>query len=402
MRRWMGYLIAVAVVVGATGLAVLLVSLAPEPETREPPSQIPYADTALVVAADRPIPVRGAGTVRPSAEVEIAPQVSGRVVWVDPGFVSGRTVESGQPLFRLEEADYEHRVLETEAAVAARQVTLLEAHEEATIAHQTYQLFKQRRPADAARTANPLTLRVPQLKAAKAALEREKALLARAKLALSRTQVVAPFDGIVRHESVAVGQLLAAGQSVGSVFSSDAVEVVVSLSDADATLIPRLWETGSGAAPVTAQVFAEYADVAYAWQGFVAGADASLDAQTRTIDVIVRVPTPFAVPQTNSDPGRLTIPPLLVGKFVDVTIDGLAPDRYFKTSRTALQAGNEVWTVRDDGTVGIVPVHVLQRTDDEIYVTGALEDGRRVVVGGIRFATEGMAIRTDEAEGLRG
>lgn len=402
MRRWTGYLIAVAVVVGATGLAVLLVSLAPEPETREPTSRIPYADTALVVASDRPIPVRGAGTVRPSAEADIASQVSGRVVWVDPGFVSGRAVESGQPLFRLEEADYEHRVREAEAAAAARQVALLEAWEEATIARHAYQLFKQKRPDGAAGEANPLTLRLPQLKAAKAALEREEALLAQAKLALSRTRVAAPFDGIVRHETVAVGQLLAAGQSVGSVFSSDAAEVVVSLSDADATLIPRLWETGPGAAQVRARVVAEYADVVYAWQGHVAGADASLDAQTRTIDVIVRVPTPFGSPQANTDPGHLTIPPLLVGKFVDVTIDGLAPDRYFKTSRAALQAGNEVWTVRDDGTVGIVPVRVLQRTDDEIYVTGALEDGRRVVVGGIRFATEGMAVRTGKAQGVRG
>ena len=47
----------------------------------------------------------------------------------------------------------------------------------------------------------------------------------------------------------------------------------------------------------------------------------------------------------------------------------------------------------------IVPVRILQRIDDEIYVTGELEDGQPAIVGGIRFATDGMSVRTGGATG---
>ena len=82
-----------------------------------------------------------------------------------------------------------------------------------------------------------------------------------------------------------------------------------------------------------------------------------------------------------------------MGKFVDIEIQGLTPDQYFRVRRSALRPGDEVWAVRD-GALTIVPVRVLQRADDDVYLTGALRAGQPVVVGGIEIATEGMAVRT--------
>ena len=364
MRRIIRILVAVGIIAGSVALAVLLVSLAPEPERIEPPSPLPFVTTALVTAGSGPIPVFGAGTVRPSAEIDIAPQVGGSVVWVDPAFRSGGRIEAGQTMFRIEEADYVNRLKEAEAG--------------------------------------PLTLREPQLAAARAALARDEARVADANLALARTRVNAPFDGYVRDESVDVGQLVAPGQPVGRLFAADAVEVVVPLSDANAALVPGLWaiRAGDDTQGVAARVIAEYGDTRYVWDGFVDRAEASLDEQTRTIDVIVRVPNPFAagVPL-----GAATAidgsPPLLVGKFVDVEIQGLAPQSYFRVRRAALQPGNEVWTVDDNGAVTIVPVRALQRGDDEVYVTGTLQDGQAAITGGIQFATNGLLVRTGAAPG---
>ena len=86
-------------------------------------------------------------------------------------------------------------------------------------------------------------------------------------------------------------------------------------------------------------------------------------------------------------------PPLHVGKFVEVRIEGIIPDRYFILRRSALRPGNEIWAVRDDTLLTIVPVRVLQRSDDKVFVTGTLEAGQAVVIGGIQVATEGMAVR---------
>lgn len=397
MSRRTGFLIAGAIVLGAIALAVLLVSLKPDPEHSEPPPRTPFVETAGVTAGSGAIPVRGAGIVKPSAEIDLAPQVGGRVVWVDPGFRSGGRVEAGQVMFRIDEADYLYRVREAEAALAARKVALLEAREAADIARDEYARFSARQTqAEGSGAPNPLTVRQPQLEAARAALGREEARLAQANLELARTGVKAPFEGIVREEWVDTGQVVAANQPVGKLFSTDAVEVVVPLTDADVALIPGLWDDASdnGAQRAAARVFATYGDVRTSWPGFVDRAEASLDEETRTIHVIVRVPDPF-----ETDGSR---PPLLVGKFAEVDIEGLAPERYFRIRRSALQPGDEVWSVRRNGTVRIVPVRVLQRLDDEVFATGALDPAERAIVGGIRFATDGMAVRvSDSANGGR-
>ena len=400
MGRGKGFLVAAAIIVGAAALAALLVSLAPEPESRDPPTAVPYVETARVIAGTAAIPVFGAGTVRPRSEIDVAPQVGGRVVWVNPAFQSGRRVDAGATLFRIEEEDYVYRLREAEATLAAREAEFLEAFEEAAIAQSEYERYAARQP-DATDGASPLTLREPQLNAARAALERDQAKVAAAALALARTQVRAPFDGFVRAETVGQGQLVSAGQAVGRLFAADAVEVVVPVSDAEAALIPNLWETPrdedvAGArerAPV--QVIAEYGESRFAWRGHVDRAEASLDDKTRTIDVIVEVPDPFT-PGTpiGSNTGLDGRPPLLVGKFVAVEVRGRAPSDYFRLPRAALQPGNQIWTVADDDTVRIVSVNVLQRSNDEAYVTGALADGLAVIVGGLQFATDGMAVRT--------
>ena len=399
MSRIRSFILAGAIIVVSVALAAFLVSLAPEPARTDPPPQTPFAQTGLVAAGSGPIPVSGSGTVRPSAEIDVAPQVGGRIVWVDPGFQSGGRVEAGRTIFRIEEADYRYRVKEAEANLAARRVALLEEEERAAIARDQYELYSNRQGGAASPPpANPLTLREPQLQAARAALKREEARLAEANLALLRTRVTAPFDGFVREESVDVGQFVAAGQSVGRIFAADAVEVVVPLSDADAALIPHLWKLKPGDEDrrVAARVVTRYGGGSHARDGYVDRGETSLDRQTRTIDVIVRVPDPFAASGPAARSGiHGSIPPLLVGAFVEVEIEGMALDSYFKMPRAALRPGNLVWLVDGDGVVSIVPVRVLQRADDEVFVTGDLGHGKAAITGGILFATEGMRVQTE-------
>lgn len=391
MSRRKSFMLAAGILLGSVAIAVIMVQLRPEPPLREPPSRVPFVTTATAVPGEGAIPVYGAGTVRPRAEIDVSAQINGKVAWVSPSFQGGGRVREGDTLFRIDDADYRNRVRQAQANVAAGQVALLQAEEDARIAREEYELFRKRQPDAASGTANPLTLREPQLAAARAALARDSAALADADLALSRTAVLAPFTGIVRNESVDLGQFVAAGQGVGRLYASDAVEVVVPLSDAEAALIPDLWglRAGDGYRRVLAIVSAEYGEQNHEREGYVDRAEAALDEQTRTIDVVVRVRRPFSG----------TGPPLLVGQFVEVRIEGVAPDRYFTIPRAALRTGNEVWALRANNTVTIVPVQVLQRSDEIVYVTGSLEAEQAVVVSGIQIATDGMIVRTGGSDG---
>ena len=413
MGRLPSSVVVVAILGGSLALAGYLISMRPEPERREPSPRAPIAIVEPVTVGAGVIPVLGAGTVRPRAEVDVAAGVSGRVVWVAPSFQSGGRIGEGQAIFRIDDAEYRNRVEQARADVAVQQVELLRVREEARIARAQYEAFRRRRAGgDPAVDAGPLAFWQPQLEAARAVLARHEATLAEAELMLSRTEIRAPFDGVVRGESLDAGQFVTAGQGVGRLYASDAVDIVVPLPDAAAALLPDLWGLRAGEEDrrIPARVVAEYGGGRYTWRGYVDRVETALDEQTRTLDVIVRVPSPFAggAPAGDGDGdagsgaaagiGTHGGPPLLVGMFVDVEIEGVAPVEYFKVRRSALRPGNEVWEVRD-GAVTIVPVRVLQRADDEVYVTGALEGGAAVVVGGIRIASEGMAVRTEAGGG---
>ena len=389
------------IMIGAFGVAWVMIMLRPEPPRRptEPESPIVFVET--VVAGSGPIPVFGSGTVRPRWEIDVAPEVGGKIVAVSPNLQSGGQVSAGEVLVRIDPADYENRVQQAEADVAAQRVSLLQAEEEAIIARAEYEQFRAResRRGNGVEPPSPLVLREPQLQAARAALARAEAQLRDAELALSRTEVTSPFDGRVRNEVADVGRIVAPRQSLGQIYASDAMEVVVPVSDDDAYLIPNLWslQTGDDDRSIPAAVTIEYGARRFLWEGYVDRVETALDEQSRTIDVIIRVPDPFSEGQAvDGDSETGAAPPLLVGQFAQVAIDGLELAEYFILPRRALRRGNEVWTIAADGRTQIVPVDVLQETDEQLYILGDLTDGQLVIVAGINVATNGMVVRVND------
>ena len=392
------------ILIGVVGVAGVMIGVRPEPPRRPAEPESPIVSVEAVVAGSGPILVFGGGTVRPRWEIDVTPEVGGKIVAVSANLQSGGHVSAGEVLIRIDPADYENRVRQAEADVATQRVALLQAEEEAQIARTEYEQFRaraSRRGTDVA-PPSPLVLREPQLQAARAALERAEAQLRDAELVLSRTEVTSPFDGRVRDEVADVGRIVAAGQSLGRIYASDAVEVVVPMSDDDAFLIPNLWslQAGDDDRSISARVTIEYGARRFFWDGYVDRAESALDEQTRTIDVVVRVPDPFGrgrAVEGESETGAA--PPLLVGQFAQVAIDGIESTEYFILPRRALRPGDEVWVIAAGGGVRIIEVDVLQETDELLYVVGDFTDGQLVIVAGITLATNGMEVRVNAGGG---
>lgn len=395
--RWAGLKpwqqVMLVVLAGVVGLA-LLVGLRRTPEEVVPPRQIPTVTTIAARTRTGAIQVRGSGTVRPSAEVTISPQVGGRIAWVSSAFVSGGRFAAGQALLRVEPADYENSVQAAQADVAQRQVDVLTAEEEVAIARDEYERLARREGLDPnPDSAGALVLREPQLQAARAALQRAAAGLEDARLSLDRTWIRAPFNGIVRQESVDLGQFVSPGQVLGQMYATDAVEIVVPLSDDESALIPGLWDVRAGAEGerIPVAVTSEYGGVRYEWTGYVDRAEAALDEQTRTVNVAVRVPGAFRPSETRPDR-----PPLLIGSYASVDIEGATYDRYAVVPSDALRDGGVVWTVASDTLLRMTPVQVIQEVEEEAYVLGDLRDGDPIIVSFLPYVTEGMTVRLAE------
>ncbi|WAT17718.1 efflux RND transporter periplasmic adaptor subunit [Aurantiacibacter sp. MUD11] len=418
--------------VGAFAIAALMVVLRPEPEEREEVAGVPLVQTVPYEVSTGAIEIHGSGSVQPREEVTLGAEVAGRLVYVNPAFQEGNRVPAGAVLFRIDAADYANRVRSAQADIAAQDVAVLQAQEEMAIAAAELDRFASRessraelsrsidendyaariRPPEGLQPAsapqpvtsqdspNILATREPQLRSAQAARERAEAQLADAQLALSRTTVRAPFSGIVRSENAAVGTLVQPGQSLGTLVASSTYEVRVSLTEAEAALVPALFEASRTRVP--AQVMLDYGDTTYRWSAYVDRVDPILDPETRTIDVFLRVPDPTrgGVPVNAEEEGTATAaPPLLLGSFVSATITGGSEQAFARIPLNALRPDNQVWVLRG-GKLEIVPVEVLQRTDTFAYVTGAgLGEGGHVITSPLRTPVNGMELRAEGEAG---
>ncbi len=419
---------ALGIFIAAIAIAAFMIWLRPVPDQVERVEQAPLVEATALKVSSGAIPVIVSGTVQPRDEVTIGAEVSGRLTYVSTSFREGSFVSGKTLLMRIDPADYLNQVRIARADVAAQDVAVLQAREEVAIAQDDLARYSAREEARTpkagnaaengsatrilpptalskpqnnsadkptnAKRASGLATREPQLRSAQAARERAAASLADAQLSLNRTRISAPFGGLVSAESASIGTFVQAGQALGTIVSTNAYEVRLSLTQDEASLIPGLLQgTGKN---IRADVYYDYGGLTYRWTAFVDRADASLDSTTRNVEVFLRVPSPLTGGklvdgQDGSTEGGA--PPLLLGAFVEAQISGASRDSFVAVPASALRPGNEIWVVRDN-KLQIVPVRVIQRSDNIAYVTAAnVQQGDRLVTSSLTAPTNNMPVR---------
>lgn len=376
----------VLILLGGFLAAFGLVASRPQPERVVAPRMAPSVITQTMASRSDPILVEGTGTVRPTAEIQLSAEVSGRVVGVSPELVRGGAFGVGDTLLVIDRQSYLNAVAVARAEVEQREVEVALTEQEQVVAREEYALLRRRTGGELSDTtpAAQLALQQPQLEAAEAALHRAEAQLADAMLDLDRTVVVAPFSGRVRSESVDVGQYISPGQSFADIYATEAVEVDISLSTREALLIGDLWNETSRER-IAATVRADFGAGTYEWTGYVEHASGALDPTTRTVQIVVRIPDPF-----DTSDGQ---PPLLVGSFARATIVGRRPETYFAIPRPALRDdGGALWIVDADDRLRSAPIEVIQEIQDTVFFRADLEEGARVVVSDLAVMTDGMEV----------
>jgi RND family efflux transporter MFP subunit len=223
---------AVMLIVIGLGVAGFLALTASKPQLKKtkPPVPVPMVRVIKVQTGPKAITIQGEGTVRPLREIELVPQVGGKIVSVSPVMVDGGEFQKGDTLLRIDPLDYELAVTLARAKVKDAESRLKVAEEEAASALEEWKLLYQNN-REVEKEPPALVAKEPQLAAAKARLAADRADLQKAQLNLKRTVLKAPFDGRVSDESVDIGQYVAAGRSLASLFSTRAAQIVVPFDD---------------------------------------------------------------------------------------------------------------------------------------------------------------------------
>ena len=383
MSRIISIFITIVALAGMGALAFMTVQvLKPEPEQAEEKFSGLSVFAEEVTQSDLDFTVIAQGEVRPQREIVVAPQIAGRIAFVSPDFIDGGFIRRGQVLVRLEAADYELAVVRAQSGVASAEQRLAREEAEAEIAQQDLINL-------GITDSSPLARREPQLAEARAALESAKAQLADAELALSRTAVVAPFDGRVREENVDVGQFASPGQSLGRVFATDIVEVALPITDDELGRLglPLAFaETARNPGPEV--VFsASVAGEPRQWIGRVTRSSAAVNAQTRLINVIAELDDPYGA---GSDNGA----PMAPGLFVNAEIAGTKIENLFVAPRSAIRGGNNIFIGNPaEGVLRIYEVDLVFSSPDGAWFRSPdVNVGDLAITSPIRGSNDGMSI----------
>lgn len=388
MSKPINRLIQIVVVVAliASGVFAMreLKASKPQIERRKPLPPTPTVRTIKVETTSQPMIIQGEGTVKPLKEINLVPQVGGKVIEVSPSLVNGGQFREGELLLRIDPIDYELAVILADAKVKNAQSKLELAKEEAAAAREEWRLLRK----GSKREPPPLVAKEPQLAAARAQLKADQANLRKARLNLERTKLKAPFDGRVSDENVDVGQYVTPGQPIASLYSINAAEIMVALEDDDLRWLHIPGFTDGDGPGSSATVRARIGGRDRTWLGEVVRAEGKIDERTRMITAVIRVMNPY-----------VKKPPLVSGLFVKVDIEGTILEDVAVIPRFAMRENSTVWVVEGNGRLAFRKIDIAGIQGDNCLVQSGLNTGDLVVTSSMQVVTDGMAVQATDIGG---
>jgi len=316
------------------------------------------------------------GEVRSVTEINVIPQVNGRIIQVADEFIDGGNIKKGQPLIWIDDRDYKLATISAESRVAQAKKILEREIAESELAKKDWEELGKGK-------ASPLTLRIPQLEEAKALLNAAEADLEKAKLNLERTIISLPFDGLIKKKNAGIGQYVNAGSILGSAFSTEKVLIPLPLTDTELSYLglPLGYES-KGYFDGPKVVFRSYISRKnIEWSGRITRTSGSIDSQTRLVYAYAEVLNPY-----DEDP------PLAIGTYVDAEIEGNFISNGFILPIAAIKNDNEIYIIDQNSKLKIKKIEIVGTEEDKVIVKGDISELDMVVISTINTGYEGMEL----------
>ncbi|MBT3506462.1 MAG: biotin/lipoyl-binding protein, partial [Methylococcales bacterium] len=163
-------------------IAVLFVVLGEKPKKVHRPQPPLSVEIFSTKRSNYSVVLETQGTVKARTESSLIPEISGRITTVSDAFRSGGFFKKGQLLVQIDPRNYKIDIRVAEANFAEQQFRLEEEQARVKLA------LKNWKKINPTKKASDLTLHIPQLKLAQAALDSAKAQLEKAQINLEKTQ----------------------------------------------------------------------------------------------------------------------------------------------------------------------------------------------------------------------
>lgn len=305
-------------------------------------------------------------TLKGKTDIDIRPQVSGFITKVHVD--EGQRVTKGQPLFTIDQVQYQAAVDQAQAAVNAARTAVANAQIQAD---NNKQLFDRNIISQ-----NALQVSDNQLRAAQAQLSQAQAALTSAQKNLSYTVVTAPSDGVVGTIPNREGSLASpsSAQPLTTISDNSQIYAYFSLTEKD------LLDMTDGGTKRLADAVKEMPEVTlvlangteYPLKGKIATVSGVIDNATGSASVRALFDNPSGMLRSGNT-GQINIP-------VNNENVIVVPQK----ATFEIQDLKYVFTLNDSNMTVTTPIQVMSLNDGKNYVvTGGLNAGDRIVIEGV-------------------
>ncbi len=332
---------------------------------RKPPSVVGIATVTL---GEVPVVRTALGTVTPLATVTVRPQVSGQLASIN--FVEGQRVTQGELLARIDPRQFQLVIDQTKAALARDEATLANARVD--LGRYTTLL---RQDSIAQQQVATQQSTVAQQAAVVAA---DRATLGTAQLNLNYSRISAPVTGVTGLRQVDLGNYVITGQStVVTITQLEPIDVLFTLPQDQ---IPAVRARLSQGASLPVTIY-DQARTRLLARGRLLTLDNQIDVTTGTLKAKAR----FANADSALIPNQFVNVDLTVSTLSGVS---LAPAAAFRHG----SQGDYAYVVTPDRTAHVVPVTLGPTNADQVAVLKGLKPGDIVVTEGGDRLTEGAKV----------
>ncbi|WP_163336348.1 efflux RND transporter periplasmic adaptor subunit [Desulfopila sp. IMCC35008] len=393
---FMNFLLPLAALACGIAITWYLLQTGPEAKPKKRPPSSTLVEVMTVQAAPQQTFINAMGEIIPSQEVEVKPRVSGEVLEANPEFLPGGHFRSGETMLRIDRTDYELAAeqLASQALQAKSDLALEMGNQR--IASRELTLMGE----SVSQEEKALILREPQLEKLQAASRYAESKLARARLDLERTEIKAPFNGVVSNRGVVTGARVTESTVLATLVGTDAfwLRLTLPVSQLDWVHIPENRDDQGSIVHIYPQSGKN--DDTYR-TGEVIRLDAALETQGRMARLLVEIKDPLSLSEENKGKPRL-----LLGSYVKAEIEGIPVNSGIKLNRAHLHDNDTVWLMDEDGRLEVRPVKVLFRAQDHVILDDSINNGEKIITSSMSSPVPGILLRlegdTPKTPGMKG
>ena len=370
-------------VLGAQGLMILGPTV-PKVSKKVKPT---FVEVLTARVRDEQTVIAAYGTVQGHQRLIVQPEISGRVVKLNPRLVIGETLNNGAALLQIDPRDYQIAVNEQRASLAKAEFDLKMELGNQAVAKREWNLLNPS-AGEVNTLSRQLALRRPHLKEKRIALAAAKSRLRGAQLNLQRTVLRTPFNALVLNESVEISQLINPQSSVATLVGTDEfrVQVSVPIQQVEGIAFPgaghpqgspvRVIRERGGGEPVVRQ-------------GTVVELLGDVTENGRMAQVLVAVADPLEL----AKPAQVRRP-LLLGEYVRVEIQGPELHDVIVLPRDVIREGSRVWVKNAENQLDVRPVDVVLSRKETVVIGRGLRDGEEIITSQVPAAIPGLPLQT--------